>query len=52
MKIGFIGGGNMAGAIVSGVLSAGLCQKEDIVVCDKALSVLEKYDSKIFTNSY
>lgn len=44
MKIGFIGGGNMAGAIVNGVLSAGLSEKQEITVCDKNKEALLKYD--------
>ena len=44
MKIGFIGGGNMAGAIVNGVLSSGLCEKQEIAVCDKSKEALLKYD--------
>ena len=44
MKIGFIGGGNMAGAIVKGVLSSGLCQMHEITVCDKNKEALLKYE--------
>ena len=44
MKIGFIGGGNMAGAIVNGVLSSGLSEKQEITVCDKNKDALLKYD--------
>ncbi len=44
MKIGFIGGGNMAGAIVNGVLSTGLCEKNEITVCDKNKEALLKYE--------
>lgn len=47
MKIGFIGGGNMAKAIVGGVISSGLCVKNEICVCDKNPAVLEKYDDEI-----
>lgn len=47
MKIGFIGGGNMAGAIACGVISAGLCKKSEIYICDKNSIVLEKYDDEI-----
>lgn len=34
----------MANAIVNGVLSSGLCRKDEIVVCDKNPSALEKYN--------
>lgn len=43
MKIGFIGGGNMADAILKGILTAGLVGKEDVVVCDKSEAALYKY---------
>lgn len=51
MKIGFIGGGNMAGAIVNGVIAAGLCEKKDICVCDISPETLKKYDEEIITSS-
>ncbi|MBQ4086914.1 MAG: pyrroline-5-carboxylate reductase [Clostridia bacterium] len=44
MKIGFIGGGNMAGAILEGVLASGLSMKEELVVCDKNPEALKKYE--------
>ena len=44
MKIGFIGGGNMAGAILEGVLASGLSKKEELVVCDKNPDALRKYE--------
>ena len=31
MKLGFIGCGNMAGAMIGGILKAGLLKKEDII---------------------
>ena len=44
MKIGFIGGGNMAEAIIGGMLASALCTKDDILVCDKNPAALKKYD--------
>ena len=43
MKIGFIGGGNMAEAILRGLLSAGLAEKQDLIVCDKSDAARDKY---------
>lgn len=43
MKIGFIGGGNMAEAILRGLLSAGLAEKQDLIVCDKSDAARAKY---------
>lgn len=40
----------MAGAIAGGVVASGLCQKDEICVCDKASSVLKKYDSDVKTS--
>ena len=51
MKIGFIGGGNMAGAITGGVIASGLCSKDEICVCDKNEAVLAKYDREIKTST-
>lgn len=34
MKISFVGGGNMAGAIISGLISTGFCKAGEITVCD------------------
>ncbi len=50
MKIGFIGGGNMAEAIIGGVINAGLCKKNEVFVCDKNVDTLKKYDSEINTS--
>lgn len=38
MKLGFIGAGNMGGAIIAGMIKAGSFRKEDIYVCDKIIS--------------
>jgi len=51
MKIGFIGGGNMASAIIHGVISSGLCKESDVCVCDISQEALKKYDEKIKTST-
>ena len=43
MKLGFIGGGNMAYALAGGVLSAGLYQSGDIFVSDPNPAALDKF---------
>lgn len=50
MKIGFIGGGNMAGAIANGVVASGLCEKKNICICDINAESLKKYDKEIVTS--
>lgn len=44
MKLGFIGGGNMAFAIFAGVLKDGLFTPDDICVNDTDKKALEKFD--------
>ena len=51
MKIGFIGGGNMAGALANGVIASGLCKKCDVTVCDINEESLKKYDKEINTST-
>jgi len=51
MKIGFIGGGNMAGALANGVIKSGLCKKSEVTVCDINKESLEKYDKEITTST-
>jgi len=51
MKIGFIGGGNMACAIVNGVVASGLCKPCDVTVCDISVETLKKYDNGIITST-
>ena len=41
MKLGFIGCGNMAKAIIGGVLKSGLCPKEDVIASDAFAPALE-----------
>lgn len=51
MKIGFIGGGNMAGAIAGGVINSGLCKKSDLYICDKNPAVLEQYNKEFHVSA-
>lgn len=51
MKIGFIGGGNMAGALANGVIKSGLCKKNEICICDINEESLKKYDKEIKTST-
>lgn len=46
MKLGFIGGGNMAFAIASGVLDAGLYKSSEIYVSDPSEMALAKFREK------
>ena len=43
MKIGFIGGGNMAFAIAGGVLASSLCNEKEIFVSDPNQEALKKF---------
>lgn len=43
MKIAFIGGGNMASAIIGGITASGLYEKEEIFVFDINEKTVEKY---------
>lgn len=43
MKIGFIGGGNMAYAICGGILASELCQNKEILVADPKEDALKKF---------
>ena len=42
MKIGFIGCGNMAGAIIRGILAAGAAAPEDIIGADLSAAARDK----------
>ncbi len=43
MKLGFIGGGNMAFAIAGGVLASELCTEKDVYVSDPNAEALKKF---------
>ncbi len=45
MKIGFIGSGNMGGAIAAGIIRAGIAESEDLIVADISEKSLEKMRS-------
>ena len=51
MKIGFIGGGNMAGAIAEGVIASGVCTPDNVCVCDINEEMLKKYTQGIKTST-
>ncbi len=51
MKIGFIGGGNMASAIAGGVINSGICEKDALYICDKNSAALAKYDDGIHVST-
>lgn len=40
--IGFIGGGNMASAIIGGLLSSGLSDREHVIASDKSEASVER----------
>ena len=42
MKLGFIGGGKMAAALIKGVIKSGVCTPPDITVCDVHAPSAEK----------
>jgi pyrroline-5-carboxylate reductase len=50
-KFGFVGGGQMAEAIIKGIINAGLCSAEDILVTDVSDARLgymsEKYKVRV-----
>lgn len=50
MKIGFIGCGNMGGAMMHGIISSGKCQACDIMTSDKSKEALEVRKSELGVN--
>lgn len=46
-KIGFIGGGNMGGAIMSGIVNTGVCAAEDVWVYDIHASARERLQREL-----
>ncbi len=47
MKIGFIGCGNMATAMIGGILNNNICRASDIIVSDTFVPALEKAKEKL-----
>ncbi len=47
MKIGFIGGGNMATAMIGGIIANNICSAGDIIVSDAYAPALEKAKEKL-----
>ena len=41
-KIGFIGAGNMAGAIIGGIVKSGLVKSENVIASAKTMTNLDK----------
>lgn len=50
MKLGFIGCGNMASAMIGGIIAKGLYQPEEIIVSDALESSLEKAKANLKVN--
>ena len=50
MKLGFIGCGNMAGAIISGIIKSGIVAKNEIIASDAFAPMLEKAKSNFGIN--
>ena len=44
-KIGFIGGGNMASALIQGILASKISDPEELFVSDKCIDKLEAFQA-------
>lgn len=51
MKLGFIGAGNMGGAILRGYLASGKIQSEDVFVCGRNIEKLDKLCAELRVNA-
>ena len=51
LKLGFIGGGNMAGAIMGGIIKEGILAPEQIIVSDLVDNVSEKHGVSFTTDN-
>lgn len=50
-KIGFIGGGNMGGAIIGGILKASLVTKDNVIVADLNMEGLERLNQQFLVQT-
>lgn len=50
MKIGFIGSGNMGGAIIGGIVNGGIYEANEIIVSDVSKSALDRINSEFGVN--
>ena len=50
-KIGFIGGGKMACAIIKGIINSGWCKKNEIIVSAKSEETLNRLKSELGINT-
>lgn len=51
MTIGFIGGGNMGGAIIGGIIKNNIAKASDIIVADKSENALDKLKKEYSVNT-
>ena len=47
MKIGFIGCGNMGGAMMRGILDSGKCRPEDMMASDASKAMLDMREKEL-----
>ncbi len=52
MRIGFIGAGKMATAMMEGIIAKGLCGKDDVVACCRTESTKKKIEDTIGVECY